>query len=282
MTNKVLDTALKLVQSNIYVYPLSSESKAPLKGSHGEKEATTDPKKVHQWFDEHPHYNLAVNLQRSSLAVIDADCHSGSPDGVRNLNHFLKNQHSPESLLTYQECTPHHGMHFFYRYSGQLTKLTKTRDGLVILPGVELLPVKAVTAPSHLIDFQEDFEGSYTPRSTMSLSNPNDVKQLPAWAIDLVKKAATQSKESNSHLGGSCGKKLWTGELIDEIYQGTATGNRHNWMCMIIGKILHSGANTEPAYDMALFANQHCDVPLPTEEVESIFTSLVKLSLIHI
>ena len=70
--NKTLDTALILANSGIHVYPLSTGSKVPLQGSHGEHDATTELDTIREWFTNN-NYNLAINLKASGLAVLDLD-----------------------------------------------------------------------------------------------------------------------------------------------------------------------------------------------------------------
>ena len=263
--NKTLDTAINLARQGIYVYPLSAGSKVPLKNSHGEHNATLDQNVIKEWFVQNPNYNLGINLSASRLAVIDLDQHANEINGIKNWRKYLLN-HGPQytdSLKTYIERTPRIGYHLFYKFNGSLP-----REDIKLVPGVELLSGKVMVAPS----FISKYNRSYSPQlQGFPRLDINQLLTLPGWIAELANEVFSKPQPSVVYQNT---KKLWTGRLIDEVCEGTATGNRHNWLCHIAGMIKHSGANTVPAYELLQFANQHCDEPLPDKEVESIFVSL--------
>jgi Bifunctional DNA primase/polymerase, N-terminal len=76
--NPFLDAALQYASRGWAVFPLVPRSKVPFKGSHGFKDATTDPATIREWWTAHPDANIAIATgQVSNLTVIDTDPRHG-------------------------------------------------------------------------------------------------------------------------------------------------------------------------------------------------------------
>lgn len=186
--NKALDTALILANSGIHVYPLSTGSKVPLQGSHGEHDATTDLDTIREWFTNNNH-NLAINLKASGLAVLDLDKHSTNTDGVTNWSNYLLNNgnNAVDSLKTYSEFTPQLGIHIFYRFDDELP------GDIKLLPGVELLTDKVTIAPSYINESKRGYQPSYEGFPSLE---KNKLLDLPKFIIQLA--SQTQRKEKSN------------------------------------------------------------------------------------
>ena len=267
--NKTLDTALILANSGIHVYPLSTGSKVPLQGSHGEHDATTDLDTTREWFTNN-NYNLAINLKASGLAVLDLDKHSTNTDGVTNWSNYLLNNGNDavDSLKTYSEYTPHAGMHIFYKFDGNLP------GDIELLPGVELLTDKVTIAPSHISKSHKSYQPSYEGFPSLEKDKLLD---LPKFIIQIA--SQTQRKKNSQPttlFNYAQTQKWWTGSLLDDIVHGTGQGNRNIFLTKLTGKLFWSGADTDSIYDMLMYANSNCEPPLPENEVNSIFGSILK------
>lgn len=264
-----LNTALKLANQGIKVYPLSAGSKAPLKGSHGEQDATTNQDQIKEWFDG-SNYNLAINLKESCLAVVDLDNH-GTVNGIKGWSKYLLNHGNDamDSLKTYMENTPQNGIHIFYRFTGQVDN-----KDIELIPGVELLTGKAIVAPSRIDEYQR----GYAPQmSGFPSLGESPLLDLPQFVLELVYK--TQQKKDSQpiiHSNHSQVQKRWAGSLLDDIVHGTDQGNRNIFLTKLTGKLFWSGADTDSIYDMLMYANSNCEPPLPENEVNSIFGSILK------
>lgn len=181
--NNTLNIALTLANCSMKVFPLSSGSKVPVQGSHGEYDATNDPNIIKKCFNDNPNYNLAINLQTSSLAVIDLDKHNQGPDGVVNYRNYLLNHgnNQVDSVKTYTEVTPRGGLHIFYKLNHNLG----SKD-IQLMPGAELLTGKAVVAPSLITKLNKGYHTAWAGFQSLTYDN---TQSLPGWVIDLVRKA---------------------------------------------------------------------------------------------
>lgn len=269
--NNTLNTALILAKCGMKVYPLSAGSKVPVQGSHGEHDATSDPSTIKEWFDYNPNFNLAINLQASTLAVIDLDNHDNTTNGVQNYSKYIRNHGSSyvDSLKTYTEITPRNGLHIFYKLNQDLGN-----KDIQLMPGVELLTGKTVIAPSFINEFNKGYRAEYQGFQTLSYDK---VQPLPEWIVDLVKEAQQRTtKPAAVYENYQPGQKRWTGRLLDELVHGAPKGDRNNYLTQLTGKMFRVGADSDSIYNLLSFANSNCEPPLPDHEINTIFGSILK------
>lgn len=139
--------------------------------AHGHNDATPDPRKVREWWKEHPNANIGVNCKASGIVVIDTD--------PRNDGHLtlaaLEEEHSPmpetlTALTSYQNGT--RGRHYYYGAPAGSVKLKGTMgtgidvkySGYVIMP-----PSKHPSGTCY------EWVNPATP-----------IADLPEWAYDLI------------------------------------------------------------------------------------------------
>lgn len=269
--NNTLDTALVLAKCGMKVYPLTAGTKIPVKGMHGEYDATDDPNTIREWFAYNPNLNLAINLQASGLAVIDLDYHGNGINGVKNYSQYLMNHGNTymDSLKTYTELTPRGGIHIFYNLNHDLGN-----KDIQLMPGVELLTGKVVIAPSYISEINKWYMPQYQGYQTLSREN---VQPLPDWIIELAKEAQQQTvKPAAVYENYQPGQKRWTGRLLDGLVHGAPKGDRNNYLTQLTGKMFRVGADSDSIYNLLVFANSNCEPPLPDHEVNSIFGSILK------
>lgn len=269
--NNTLDTALVLAKCGMKVYPLSAGSKVPVQGSHGEYDATSDPSIIKKWFSYNPNFNLAINLQASNLAVVDLDNHENATNGVQNYSKYIRNHGSSyvDSLKTYTETTPRNGLHIFYKLNQDLGN-----KDIQLMPGVELLTGKTVTAPSFINEFNKGYRAEYQDFQVLSYDK---VQTLPEWIVDLAKEAQQRTTNPAAvYENYQPGQKRWTGRLLDELVHGAPKGDRNNYLTQLTGKMFRVGADSDSIYNLLSFANSNCEPPLPDHEVNSIFGSILK------
>lgn len=273
--NKKLDTALILAACGFKVYPLTAGTKIPVKGMHGEHDATSDKATIMNWFEIDSSYNLALNLQASSLAVIDLDYHGNGINGVKNYSQYLMDHGNTymDSLKTYTELTPRGGIHIFYNLNHDLGN-----KDIQLMPGVELLTGKVVIAPSYISEINKWYMPQYQGYQTLSREN---VQPLPDWIIELAAYRTSPMAAENSATKITRTlptRKTWTGKLLDELVQGANKGDRNNYLTHLMGKLVRTGANSDTIYNLLDYANSNFTPPLPPNEVNNIFGSILKRS----
>ena len=269
--NNTLDTALVLAKCGMKVYPLTAGSKIPVQGSHGEHDATNDLDTIKKWFNYNPNFNLAINLQASNLAVVDLDNHENATNGVQNYSKYIRNHGSSyvDSLKTYTEITPRNGLHIFYKLNQDLGN-----KDIQLMPGVELLTGKSVIAPSFINEFNKGYRAEY---QDFQILGYDKVPTLPGWIVDLAKEAQQRtSNPATVYENYQPGQKRWTGRLLDELVHGTGKGERNNYLTQLTGKMFRGGADSKTVYNLLSFANSNCEPPLPDNEINSIFGSILK------
>lgn len=269
--NNTFIAAQSLAKNGIKVYPLSPGSKVPVAGSHGEHDATNNPDTIKSWFNYNPNFNLAINLKASHLAVIDLDNHDGSTNGVQNYSMYIRNHGETyvDTLRTYTEITPRNGLHIFYKLNHDFGN-----KDIQLMPGVELLTGKTVIAPSFINEFNKGYRAEYQGFQSLSYDK---VQPLPEWIADLAKEAQEQTvKPAAVYENYHPGQKRWTGRLLDELVHGAPKGDRNNYLTQLTGKMFHVGADSDSIYNLLAFANSNCEPPLPDNEINSIFGSILK------
>lgn len=269
--NNTFIAAQSLAKNGIKVYPLSPGSKVPVAGSHGEHDATNNPDTIKSWFNYNPNFNLAINLKASHLAVIDLDNHDGSTNGVQNYSMYIRNHGETyvDTLRTYTEITPRNGLHIFYKLNHDFGN-----KDIQLMPGVELLTGKTVIAPSFINEFDKGYRAEYQGFQSLSYDK---VQPLPEWIADLAKEAQEQTiKPAAVYENYQPGQKRWTGRLLDELVHGAPKGDRNNYLTQLTGKMFHVGADSDSIYNLLAFANSNCEPPLPDNEINSIFGSILK------
>ena len=177
-----------------------------------------------------------------------------------------------DSLNTYTELTPHGGVHIFYELNQDLGN-----KDIQLMPGVELLTGKVVIAPSYISEINKWYMPQYQGYLTLSRDN---VRPLPNWIIELANSRQQRTKTINniSDSGSFVRGKTWTGKLLDELVQGAGKGDRNIYLTHLMGKLVRTGANSDTIYNLLDYANSNFTPPLPPNEVNNIFGSILKRS----
>ncbi|MDM8265591.1 bifunctional DNA primase/polymerase [Limosilactobacillus pontis] len=258
-----LDTALILAKCGMKIYPLSAGSKVPVQGSHGEHDATSDPSTIKEWFNYNPNFNLAINLQASTLAVIDLDDHDNATNGVQNYSKYIRNHGSSyvDSLKTYTEITPRNGLHIFYKLNQDLGN-----KDIQLMPGVELLTGKTVIAPSFINEFNKEYRPKYQGFQSL---NYNTVQKIPEWLIELANDSLKQKSNTGFTISYDSGKRTKTTLYFEMLVNGLGQkGTRNSNLASLIGGLLYRGVSANAIVELAKLANSNTPEPLSTNELE--------------
>ena len=249
--NELTQRALSLAEQGLQVFPIQADSKRPL-CAHGYLDASNDPAQIGEWFDNEQHNNIGLRLDTKQIVVIDIDHHQQG----NGINALKKWQSQGMQLIpSYAEQTPHDGLHYFF------SSQTVLADKLIV-PNVELKTKQIMISPSQL-------DGK--PYQTIKGHDLTKLTVLPDW---LMNKLAGKSNANNRRQQRLY--KSWTGQLLDELVTGTQQGQRNIYLTSLLGKLLRTGCDGETAYSLLIFANEHLTPPLPDDEVNTIFKSILK------
>lgn len=267
--NKKLDTALILAACGFKIYPLTAGTKIPVKGMHGEHDATSDKATIMNWFEYDSNYNLALNLQASGLAVIDLDYHGNGINGVKNYSQYLMDHGNTymDSLKTYTELTPRGGIHIFYNLNHDLGN-----KDIQLMPGVELLTGKVVIAPSYISEINKWYMPQYQGYQTLSREN---VQPLPDWIIELAKNSLKQKSNTVFTISYDSGKRTKTTLYFEMLVNGLGQkGTRNSNLASLIGGLLYRGVSANAIVELVKLANSNTPEPLSTNELERTIRSI--------
>ncbi|MCP9334371.1 bifunctional DNA primase/polymerase [Lentilactobacillus hilgardii] len=249
--NELTRHALELADQGLSVFPLQANSKRPIT-PHGYLDASHDVKQIEAWFNNGQHNNLGLRLADTGIVVVDIDHHT-QVDGRQVLKEW---QAKGMTLIPqYAEHTPHDGLHYFFKNQQPLSDK-------VIVPGIELKTKQIMIAPSQL-----DGKAYQTIKGT----DLTRLSTLTAWLVNLLTSQQTAHTTLQHRL-----YKTWTGKLLDQLVAGTDQGQRNIYLTSLLGKLLHTGCDGDTAYSLLFFANDHLNPPLPDQEVNTIFKSLMK------
>lgn len=109
-----LEHAIDLALQGFAVFPLRRDTKEPLI-KEWERQATTDPRRIAQWWGNHPHANIAIACGPSNLLVIDLDAAKAPGNhghGQQTLNTLAAGREVPR---TFTVATARGGRHLYYR-----------------------------------------------------------------------------------------------------------------------------------------------------------------------
>lgn len=111
MSDSKLDSALKLAKNGFRIFPLSPNSKIPLKGfTDFSKNATTDEKTIRSWWTKNPEANIAISTDE--FLVVDVDM-KNMKNGVATMEKLSRE--GKDFPPTTQQTTTTGGAHLFYK-----------------------------------------------------------------------------------------------------------------------------------------------------------------------
>lgn len=164
----LLESALEYAAKGWATFPLAPNSKIPMAGSHGYKDATTDLAQIMKWWNEEPNANIGIATEASGLLVVDVD-----PRNLGDQWEHLGELAEPGGDVwkgPVEAVTPGGGWHYYF----QLPEFPHKK---LIAPGVDLKGYGGyVVAPPSVTK-----DGAYSWFVT------GDVDPLPEWLQTLCK-----------------------------------------------------------------------------------------------
>ena len=165
-----LDAALLYADRGWPVFPINPRSKAPLKNSHGFKDASRDPKQITKWWRKQPHRNVGIATgHEADNLVVDVDPRNG---GDESLKLFEKEY---EALpQTPRVKTGGNGIHFFFKHPGGQVPCRAN-----ILPGIDIkCDGGYVLAPPSIHPNGETYLWEVNPDEVPLADLPNHLRQI--------------------------------------------------------------------------------------------------------
>lgn len=186
-----------------YIFPLRARDKTPLPGFRWRDESSNDPDQLLDWREQYPDANVACDLAKSGLLVVDVDTKVKSGDGYEFsragydnlLEHLARHQHWDfDGQMT--AGTGSGGWHWWLR---QPDPPLRGRTGMGGTPplgqhidvkgvgGYALIPGCTVPPP-----FKHELaDGFYRPEYTASL----DPQPATAWLVELLRASERPARE---------------------------------------------------------------------------------------
>lgn len=264
----MLDIAQAYQRQGFKVYPLAPGTNAPLAGSHGFKDATTDVQQAASWWHDQPNANIGLGLTDTGILMLDLDRHANTgADGFATLRHMVADKRAGKIPPTYTETTPSNGLHLFFTYPAgmKLTQRANLFANADEQTGIDYNAQGVPIAPSR----RED--GEYKRYGEIRLT---ELAEVPRWLLDEIQ------RRQHPRLDGQAlhpRVKRWSGALLDELVNGTTAGNRNDFLTRLCGKLFATGAEADTVYNLILVANRDfLTDPLPEHEVNTVFRSVLR------
>ncbi|MDY5592795.1 MAG: bifunctional DNA primase/polymerase [Limosilactobacillus reuteri] len=208
---------------------------------------------------EHPYAQIALRTDKFFVVDIDRN-HADNIDGFDSIKQ-LPAEYFPETLT---QTTRHGGRQLFYLKRSDM----RVNQLIGYLPGVD---VKAhqnnyvVVAPSEGYQWLNKKPIVTAPKSLVVNINQMRASNRRSSPDDLVFKP----RERNS-----------TTDLLETIANGLGDkGIRNKTLAGMIGALLFRGVEPKSAYQLAMICNENTPDPLPEEEVNRTFQSMLRRDL---
>lgn len=207
-------------------------------------------------WQKHPFAQIALRTDKFFVVDIDRN-HEDNVDGFNSIKQ-LPTEYFPETLT---QTTRHGGQQLFYLKRNDM----RVNQLIGYLPGVD---VKAhqnnyvVVAPSDGYKWLNKHAIVTATKSLVVHINQMRASNRRSSPNDLVLKP----RERNS-----------TTDLLETIANGLGDkGMRNKTLAGMIGALLFRGVNAQAAYQLAMICNENTPDPLPEEEVNRTFQSMLK------
>lgn len=234
--------AERYVEHGIAVFPLQPHGKDPLDGSRGFKNATTDIRKVQEWWGRVPDMNIgmATGAASGGIFVIDVDQH-GETDGGLELSIWMADHgRFPE---TASSVTGSGGTHYFFKAPPGVS----VKSAAHVIPGVDVRGDGGyVVLPPSVHPNGNRYEWDMEPWEDCEIAEATDV------VLSLVRTGGAQERQRF--------------ELPDEIPQGKRDETLFRYACSLQAQ----GLSDEKIMTIVSDANRaRCKPPMSDEEVRS-------------
>ncbi len=249
---------------NLVNYALAYQAKGlsvlPIAGKHPLiKFADRDPltaDEIKAIWQKHPFAQIALRTDKFFVVDIDRN-HEDNVDGFNSIKQ-LPAGYFPETLT---QTTRHGGQQLFYLKRPDM----RTNQLIGYLPGVDIKAHQnnyVVVAPSDGYKWLNKHAIVTAPKSLVVHINQMRASNRKTSPDDLVLKPRGRNS---------------TTDLLETLANGLGDkGLRNKTLAGLIGAILFRGVNQKAAYQLAMMANENTPDPLPEDEVNRTFKSMLR------
>lgn len=246
----VLEAALFYAREGKYVFPLSPNSKLPIKGTRGYLDASVNEQQIRDWFEAHPDRNLGIALAPSKIFALDFDWKHGAAETLAATEHLLS------GALVAQ--TPG-GKHFYFDTPDgfEPIRITSDQRGHATYKGVDFLSDGYLVAPPSIVDGKE-----------YGFIAEGDDRTPPKFALETIAEWRAGKRKAKERK-----QPITSASELARIGEGG-----RNRALFELGCTLRSSGLEEDAIAAALLTTNEsrCDPPLPDYEVAAVATQAAK------
>lgn len=252
------DYAVHYARLGFSVVPVDKKSKRAITAY---KDKTFSELEIKRLWRDNPDANIA--LKTTDFFVIDIDVREGV-NGYESFEQWELKDYIPKTL---QATTPSGGRHIFLKKP----KGFNLSQDIKVKPGID---IKCHVNNYVLVAPSNNLKGTYKWDKTTE-----KMAEAPAEIIQLLQKEKPQrSVQFTTKYSQDYSSK--TAKLFEQIVFGLGDeGGRNNALASLIGGLLLRGVDEEAAYQLARIANHYTPSPLPPQEVERTFESMLRKEL---
>ncbi|MGV0030633.1 bifunctional DNA primase/polymerase [Latilactobacillus curvatus] len=258
----LLNDAMSYAKRGLQVFPLTPNSKIPLKGTQGSKEATSAIEQVKSWWSNNPDCNIGVATR--GFIVLDVDVnHADDADGYHSLEVLEEAYNKLPETLTVKTASG--GRHLYFKLPEGLELPQK----IAFLNGVDIKanPNNYVLLPPSQVDGD-----AYTFEKKQPMAD------MPEWLTGFILKRNKIKKTSRVFSVNKRYRSHVT-ELIETLALGFETGRRNDTAAKITGQLLAYGVDVRLAWQLVQYANGNSNESLLQNELERTFESIARRGL---
>lgn len=253
----LINYAVMYAKKGMSVLPMMN--KKPLIQFKDKPALTVD--EVKKMWTKYPTAQIA--LRTDNFFVVDIDVHEGGADGFKSLENFEYPEWLPETL---SQKTAGGGKQLFYLKRDEI----EVRQNIGWLDGVDIKAHKnnyVVVAPS------KNSKGN-----KYQWLNKKPIVKAPKDLIRSINQTKRTNRKMNFNTNYNFSdEKTGTAKLFEDVVNGLGfTGGRNNALASFVGGLLYRNVGVEETYQLALLANQNTEQPLPIDELQRTYQSMVE------
>jgi len=242
----MLKTARALAEKGMAVFPCLPRDKRPAT-PHGVKDATTDPIEIENWWQQDPHFNVAIATGAvSGVFVIDID----GADAEAELRKFeARHGELPPTV----ESITARGRHLFFKCPEKPLRNSASK----IASGIDVRATGGyVIAPPSVHPSGKRYCWSVDSATTFAAA--------PAWLLSII-----------AEPGNGTAAAAAVSEWRDLVRQRVAEGQRNTAATRIAGHLLRRYVDPVVVLELMLgWGATRCTPPLPPDEITQIVNSV--------
>jgi Bifunctional DNA primase/polymerase, N-terminal/Primase C terminal 1 (PriCT-1) len=242
----LLKAALGFAETGRPVFPCEQGGKKPLTPN-GHLDATTDPRKIHMWWNRHPDANIGIPTgERSGILAVDHDTYKEGTASLKEVEAILGPVSKGVTIATGSG-----GRQYLSRYP----EGSNIRNATGVLPGVDIRGEGGyILAPGSAT------KGTYTRLDKRPLSEP------PAQLVRTLTEPQRDAVKIRS---------ITTAASVSVDSPAILEGTRDVTLTRIAGR-LHDGTRSldDLVEELLKINAQRCDPPLPEQQVVKVARSI--------